>query len=211
MGILDNVFESVGKTINDASQTVVSKSKELSDVSKLNSMISDEQKKVDGLYSLIGKKYFEVHPDSQEEGFAEMVSSIKTSLAQLENYKDELQRLRGVRMCPHCGAELSSSALFCSSCGNKLEPIVNPNQMVCTNCGAQLTPGSKFCGNCSYPVGGQPQINVAENVEFAKAAEQASETVDQNVETIQEVVDEAVDKTTETVQEEVVENQGENE
>lgn len=204
MGILDNVFESVGKTINDASQSVVNKSKEISDISRLNSLISEEQRKIEGLYSLIGKKYFEVHPDSTEEGFSEMVSTIKASLAQLETYRENLQVLKGVRVCPHCGVEIALNAMFCSSCGNKLEPIVVQNSSVCSNCGAQLAPGAKFCGNCSHPVGAvnQPQVNYAENTEFARAANKAEQTVQQVQETA-EVVNETV--------EEVVENQGENE
>ena len=200
MGILDNVFESVGKTINDASQSVVNKSKEFSDISKLNSLINEEQRKIEGLYSLIGKKYFELHPDSTEEGIGEMVSSIKASLAQLDTYRENLQILKGVRVCPHCGAEIALNAMFCSSCGNKLEPIVVQNQSVCSNCGAQLAPGAKFCGNCSHPVGvpNQPQINVAENAEFNRVANETEQT---------EEIKEAVN---ETVQENV-ENQGENE
>ncbi|MEM3112756.1 MAG: SPFH domain-containing protein [Candidatus Anstonellales archaeon] len=77
--------------------------------------------------------------------------------------------------CLKCGTLNSSTAKFCSNCGEKLEtyPVICPNCKVenspgskfCANCGTSLqkikcpkcnfenVPGSKFCANCGNKIG----------------------------------------------------------
>lgn len=43
--------------------------------------------------------------------------------------------------CPSCGAQNTSGARFCSSCGAALAPR-------CAGCGAENGPGSRFCSQC---------------------------------------------------------------
>lgn len=48
--------------------------------------------------------------------------------------------------CPKCGADNSSSAKRCISCGTPLMQSGTPT--VCPKCKAQLPPDAAFCGNC---------------------------------------------------------------
>ncbi|MFH1351257.1 MAG: zinc ribbon domain-containing protein, partial [Pseudomonadota bacterium] len=43
--------------------------------------------------------------------------------------------------CPTCQHENPEDAIFCNSCGNKLE-------ITCPECGKSNPPGSRFCNGC---------------------------------------------------------------
>jgi Double zinc ribbon len=49
--------------------------------------------------------------------------------------------------CPTCGPRPESDAVFCSSCGLRLQ--LHPT---CTRCGAELPPDSRFCAACGTQV-----------------------------------------------------------
>ena len=143
MGFLDNI----GKTMSKAGQTIAQKSKDVVDTAKLNSAISDEQKKITTAYEQIGKLYVERHSDSPESDFVEY--------------------LEGVTLCPACGAEVNADSMFCPSCGNRMHTEQpKAQEPTCPNCGAVLTPGSKFCTSCGVAVEEQsakPQDDSTQN------------------------------------------------
>jgi rRNA maturation endonuclease Nob1 len=49
--------------------------------------------------------------------------------------------------CTTCGPRPEPDAIFCSSCGRRLQ-----SRSVCDRCGAALTPDSKFCETCGRQV-----------------------------------------------------------
>lgn len=62
-------------------------------------------------------------------------------------------------ICKMCNTENPDGALFCSSCGGKLEAA--PATRFCPECGAELVGGAKFCGACGKlaeqtPVAAEP-------------------------------------------------------
>ena len=52
-----------------------------------------------------------------------------------------------VPACPVCGPRPEADAIFCSSCGHRLEP-----PRWCSDCGAALPPDSRFCECCGTRV-----------------------------------------------------------
>lgn len=63
------------------------------------------------------------------------------------------QALPGQMVCANCQAALAANALFCSSCGTKVEPPVPeppapPQNKFCTQCGTKLEGNAQFCSNC---------------------------------------------------------------
>ncbi|HOK88317.1 MAG TPA: SPFH domain-containing protein [Fervidobacterium sp.] len=51
--------------------------------------------------------------------------------------------------CPKCGTENSSTANFCSNCGEKLQN----KSIICPNCKTENSPGARFCSNCGTKLG----------------------------------------------------------
>ena len=52
-------FDDLSKKLSQATQTTVQKAQEMAEVAKLNSMVNDEEKRIESAYSQIGKTYCE--------------------------------------------------------------------------------------------------------------------------------------------------------
>lgn len=118
-------FDELGKKISQAGQTAVQKTKEMADVAKLNSSISDEEKRIEDSYREIGKLYDSLHGSNPEVDFAALIASIRDSEVKIAGYKQQIKDIKGVVCCEKCGAEVSQNASFCSACGAPM-PVVKP-------------------------------------------------------------------------------------
>ena len=160
MGFLDKLSEK----ISDVGYKVVDKSKEISDVSKLNGYISEEEKKLNGLYTQIGALYCQLHKDDFEAAFGELMTPAFECQTKIEDYREQIRKTKGLALCVKCGAQLNRDFAFCSECGEPIpaeEPTV-PDVPVsnvpvsggryCVGCGAALQDGTFFCTNCGMPV-----------------------------------------------------------
>ena len=150
-------FDNIGKTISDVSQGAIQKGKGMADVVKFNSLISEEEKKINGLYQEIGKKYVEQYGAAPAEDLKEYVDQVYASKEKIAEYQEKVTELKGITRCPSCGAEVPNGAAFCSVCGAKMEekpanPAEPADTLHCTSCGAVISPGSKFCTSCGKPV-----------------------------------------------------------
>lgn len=143
----------LGKKITQTGQDVVQKTKDTAEVIKYNSMISDEERRITEFYTQIGKTYVDLHADSYEVPFTEMINNIKDAQAKIEEYREHIIQVKGVFTCPNCDEELQLGAAFCSACGSKIErtaPVAtkDPNTRYCQGCGTPMQDGYVFCINC---------------------------------------------------------------
>lgn len=148
-------FEDLGKKITQTSQGVVQKTKDTAEVIKLNGMISDEEKRINNLYNQIGKRYFEIHFDSYEQALESFVVEIKQAQKKIEDYSEQVKKLKGIVRCPNCGGDVQYGSPFCSTCGSRMEtPSVQTDANVkrCSACGSQIADGCAFCTNCGTKV-----------------------------------------------------------
>ena len=118
-------FDDLGKKISQAGQTAVQKTKEIADITKINSLIADETKKINENHREIGKLYVSLHGADKESAFAELIAAVRASEAKIAEYRQQLNDIKGVVRCEKCGAEVSANAAFCSSCGAPM-PVVKP-------------------------------------------------------------------------------------
>lgn len=149
------LFDNLSKKASEAGQTAIQKAKELSETTRLNSMISDEEKVINNTYYQIGKLYAAIHRDNPEPDFSSMISLVTEAEAKIRNYKQQIQEIKGVQRCENCGAEVPRGAAFCSSCGAampKIEAAAPGNYVTCGNCGAKVEKGMRFCTACGTPM-----------------------------------------------------------
>lgn len=149
-------FDDLGKKLSQAGQTAVQKTKEMTDIARINGLISDEEKKVNNNYYQIGKLYVAMHQSDFESDFGGMISAIRESEAKIRDYKQQIQEIKGVVRCEKCGAEVASNIAFCSSCGAPMPKQVqsssnNANLIKCTGCGAMVDINMRFCTSCGKP------------------------------------------------------------
>lgn len=114
-------FEQIGKKITDAGQGAAQSAKNLADVTKLNSSISDKEKKISQLYFAIGEAFFQAHKGEVGGEQSENIAAINALLAEIDQCREEIKQIKGVTKCPNCGADVKLGAAFCSACGTKME------------------------------------------------------------------------------------------
>ena len=151
MALWDNISKKASATTAKAAQQV----KILTETTKLNSMISDEEKKINNHYYEIGKRYATLHQNDPEQELAELVAAVVESEKKIKEYRTQIQDMKGVACCEKCGAEVAKEAAFCSVCG---APVPKPAVPVrddmekCASCGAMVEKGMRFCTNCGKPM-----------------------------------------------------------
>lgn len=181
----------LGKKISQTSQDVVQKTKDTAEVIKYNSMISEEERNIESLYSQIGKRYVELHEDSHENAFADFIASLKESQSKIVAYREHIIQVKGIFSCPNCGEELPLNVAFCSACGTKIEKNPAPAEAAanirhCQDCGAPLEDGYVFCINCgakyTEPVIEESNDILANDTSLEESTEDvATSTADENI------------------------------
>ena len=156
------------------------------DISRLqNSLQAEEKLRADLIYQ-IGMHYFELHKEDPSEEYAGFVAQIKESQTRTEEAKAAIRTLKGLVLCPTCGAEMPYGIAFCTNCGGRMpappRPQAPAGSVFCPNCGQQLPAGSKFCFNCGSsipeiqrPVPEAPAAPVAEAVAVEPAEPESTE------------------------------------
>lgn len=184
-------LDALGKKLTQTGQEVVQKTKDTAEVIKYNGMISDEERRINEYYVQIGKTYVDLHSDSSELPFTEMIHGIKDAQAKIAEYREHIIQVKGVFTCPNCGEELPLNVAFCSACGTRIEKqetaTQNPNTRYCQDCGAPLQEGYVFCINCGAKYE-EPETSPASEtpvVEQVIVEEPASESSDES-ETVSE-------------------------
>jgi len=91
-------FNDIGKKIGSAAGATAAKAKDLAEVTKLNSQISDQEKQIDKLYLEIGKQIFELEKENPESPVNELcgkiiaaqktIAEIKQKIEEIKNSKD---------------------------------------------------------------------------------------------------------------------------
>lgn len=148
------LFDDLGKKVTDAGQKTLQKTKEMSEVVRINSLISQNESRLNNLYYQIGKLYVSVHGSDREETFAGMLDSVAEIEQQISGYRKQIQDIKGVQRCEKCGAEVPMDVAFCSACGAampKIESTTNSDDLVkCPDCGALVEKGMRFCTTCGH-------------------------------------------------------------
>ena len=155
MAFWDNLSQKASETTAKA----VQRAKEMSDIARLNSMISEEEAKINNIYYQVGKLYVAMHPQDHEEEFSGMIATLEESNGKIADYRQQVQDIKGVVLCPQCGAEVQSGVAFCSSCGASMSKVEvkNTDDLVrCEGCGTMIKKGVRFCTSC-----GKPMVQVA--------------------------------------------------
>ena len=120
MGFLDNL----GTTLTEKGKVVADKAKEMADVTRLKVQISSEESKIKEAYLQIGRLFCNRDMGEVPEEFIPYVQIVANSKAQIENLKGQISDVKGIKICPECGAENPLDATFCSACGSKVESTV---------------------------------------------------------------------------------------
>lgn len=157
-------FEQLGKRLTDAGQNVAQQTKNFTNVTQLNSEISDKEKKISKLYLNIGQLYYEEHRGDSSAEYREIVEEIDVLCSEIAQSREKIKQIKGVVKCPKCGADVPLNAAFCNVCGTKIVQTMivdgeNGGARYCPKCHAVVAADHLFCNSCGAKMdeGGQDQ------------------------------------------------------
>jgi len=119
------IFGKIGETLVNVGKDATQKAKDLSGAAKLNLDIKSKEDFVQKQFAELGKIYYQVHEGEENVEGAEHFELIAEAMAAIDKMKLELQGLKGTKVCPKCGEEVSEGAEYCSTCGEKLPIVVD--------------------------------------------------------------------------------------
>ena len=119
------------KKITDAGKDIARKVKDISEVSRLYTVIAGEQKNITDNYIKLGKEYYTHHADESAQGeLTHYCELIRVSLETIEQCRKQIAVLKGQQICDSCGAQVSLDSVFCPKCGAKMpeQPVEEPEE-----------------------------------------------------------------------------------
>lgn len=153
MSIFDN-FENFTKKVTETAKAAARKSGDIYEVTKLSMAIGLEEDRIDNVYTQIGKIAY----DSFQKGegsfdiFKEKFDIIKGYETNINDMKQKILEMKGLKVCPVCGAELDVDSSYCSKCGVKQEipepKVVEPEVRACPTCLETGPIDSNYCTKC---------------------------------------------------------------
>lgn len=119
-------FEQLGKTINDASDSLKRKTQNFTEVNSLEKQVNSNQSVVQNMYAEIGRAYYEAHKADEQDAYAEQCGVITRALNQIAQLQDQIRIKKGIQLCPNCGAQLAPGSVFCAGCGAQVAQPAQP-------------------------------------------------------------------------------------
>lgn len=176
MSIINDIGDKITKGGSDVAQVT----KNLAEIAKLTSKISDDKIRIDGLNKQLGACMAEELKDLTP---AEITADLETStdenksftvknwkeiyakVLDIKNFQNDIdkcnERISAIKKlvkCPQCGEMVPADAAFCIKCGFRLPETEKPVEVeqpkpgYCKSCGIKLRPGSKYCAECGTKV-----------------------------------------------------------
>ena len=160
-------LDDLNRKLNQAGQ----KARGFSDSSRINSQINEEERKINGYYTQLGKLYVTLHTKDYAPEFEGIMSAIAESEARLKDMRTQLQMIKGVKKCSRCNADVPLNSAFCPSCGNEMPRPAEGQELVrCVSCGQFVQKNLRFCTYCGKPMNAVPVIEQPQPVSYGQPA-----------------------------------------
>lgn len=121
-------FDKFSETITSKSKDVANKAKEIAEVTSLNGKIVAQEGLIEKYYKEIGRFMYEHREETCDNGLEERYKLVDAAYEEIDRLKSEIRKIKGVKLCESCGAEVSSEAAFCSKCGTAV-PEEKPEEV----------------------------------------------------------------------------------
>ncbi len=113
-------FESVGEKLSSFGSDVSNKTKNMVDLSNMNSQLRTCEDNLRKTHMQIGELYYQMNKDNPAPEFAELFVKTKEAEAAIAQLKQSILTTRGLKLCPNCGGEMPVEASTCTKCGAAL-------------------------------------------------------------------------------------------
>lgn len=118
-------FNKLGETLTNKSKEVAQTARDVKDLASLNAKIGQQENKIKTWYQVIGEKVYRAEKDQEHSALETEFSMITEAFAEIGRLKKEIEKIKGVKTCPSCHAEVDDGVKFCPECGIRLEGEVD--------------------------------------------------------------------------------------
>lgn len=123
-------FDKLNETLSSTGKTMAEKAKNISDIAAVKRGVLAEEQKLDAIYRELGRSYFQRRGSSPDPDFSLLCGEASLCISKVEEGTRRLRDLRGLCLCPSCGAEVDAEMNYCGICGqrmNRPEPFSQPD------------------------------------------------------------------------------------
>lgn len=115
-------FDELGKTITDAADKVGKKTEQVIEIQRVKTQISSMERNIEKNISELGEIIYEKYQLGEEldQEFIPVCEEIQRRKVLLEQYKEEVAEMKGLKRCEECGEPQEKDAVFCKKCGARL-------------------------------------------------------------------------------------------
>ncbi|MGI6086239.1 MAG: zinc-ribbon domain-containing protein [Acetivibrionales bacterium] len=101
-------------------RNITEKSKDVIEITKINSQINSEKDKIKELYAKIGEEVYKAYAAGQGSAYDELCAEVKQIEDNINQLTAKVLELKNAAKCPSCGAEVGKETAFCPKCGTKV-------------------------------------------------------------------------------------------
>lgn len=115
-------FEEISKSITNAAEKVTKKTEAFIEMQKLRGQIHSARRSVQRNYKDLGEIIFNRYAagETVDEEIAIICEEISQIQADIGEYREDLARKKGCRVCASCDAEVPEDAMYCMKCGSMM-------------------------------------------------------------------------------------------
>lgn len=159
-------LDDMDRKLSQLGQSALKKTKDMSESMRLSGANREEEEKQKELCRKIGEYIFENQIELYEEPIRGWCQEISASMERVIQNNDQLNALKGTTTCPVCGAALASGVVFCSTCGSRIEEVVQKksDEKICPNCGRKGDRNTIFCTYCGTRMDGRETMEEIEKM-----------------------------------------------
>lgn len=153
------IFEEIGRRLTDAGNDVAKQTRNFTETARLNSAIADCEKKITQCYTAIGQSYYERHRDDPNAEELQKILEVRQLYQDIVQLRERVTQLKGITVCPNCGAQIPLHAVFCTACGSRVASqetqelaAQDETTQVCPSCQRVISKGNAFCNYCGAKI-----------------------------------------------------------
>ena len=123
------LWEKISATVTNTGREVAGKAKELAEIAGLNAKIASEEAAIEKCLKEVGRFMYEHRENPCDNGLEERFKLVDEHYAQIAALKAQIRKIKGVKQCESCGAEVKAGVPFCGMCGHAVPEEV-PEEVV---------------------------------------------------------------------------------
>ncbi|GAE90082.1 zinc-ribbon domain-containing protein [Acetivibrio straminisolvens] len=111
------------RKVTDTARIAAKKSSDMVEITKLNFNIGTEEDKIKKVYAQIGEIVYHSFEKGEEipEDLKGLCEKIVASKKNIEKMKQQILRLKSIKICSSCNEELREEVVYCPKCGTRQE------------------------------------------------------------------------------------------